>query len=141
MGKRSRSKTSAKIAAVIPPAQDLASLHWRGITRRADHTPNYINDGWSHIELRVLAPQGAPLRITSTGYLSHFLSEDHIVACGAAACVDPLPKQRLQRRFLIRSLRRTPSPHAYELAYLERHHAIAVGWFDGSPRPTSKAMT
>lgn len=58
---------------------------WRGIAMTATHTPNYVNDGWSHIELRVLRPKGIPVPITDTGYRSHFLDGDDVAAAGGAA--------------------------------------------------------
>lgn len=84
MAKRSRSKSSAKSRRPSRPRKTSHRFTWRGITLRADHTPNYINDGWSHIELRLLAPKGAPVPITSTGYLSHFLSDDDLLVTGGA---------------------------------------------------------
>lgn len=62
-----------------------ASLHklvWRHATLRIRHTPDYLSKGWSHIELSVTSPKGAPLPITTTGYLSHFLDADHLAAAG-----------------------------------------------------------
>jgi hypothetical protein len=57
-------------------------LVWRHVTARVRHTPNYINRGWSHIELVVLTPKEAPLPITRTGYLSHFLDEKELAKAG-----------------------------------------------------------
>lgn len=57
-------------------------LVWRGVTARIKHTPNYISTGWSHVEITVLTPKGAPLPITSTGYKSHFLDEEVLKAAG-----------------------------------------------------------
>ena len=36
----------------------------------------------SHIEIIVLAPKAAPIPITNTGYLSHFLDEEHLATAG-----------------------------------------------------------
>lgn len=55
---------------------------WREFKLRAKHTPDYLNDGWSHIELRLVAPKGAPLPITATGYRSHFLAETELIEAG-----------------------------------------------------------
>jgi len=57
-------------------------LAWRHVTARVRHTRNYINTGWSHIEIIVLTPKGAPVPITSTGYLSHFLDEQELARAG-----------------------------------------------------------
>lgn len=58
------------------------TLVWRGVTCRVRHTPNYISKGWSHVEIFVTKPKKAPLPITSTGYLSHFLGEDELKRAG-----------------------------------------------------------
>lgn len=57
-------------------------LVWRHVTARVRDTRNYINTGWSHIELIVTAPKDAPVPITSTGYLSHFLDERELAKAG-----------------------------------------------------------
>ena len=57
-------------------------LLWRDVSCRVRHTPNYISKGWSHIEIIVLKPKGAPIPITSTGYLSHFLDAEMLAAAG-----------------------------------------------------------
>ncbi len=57
-------------------------LVWRDITCRVRHTPNYLSKGWSHIEIIVQKPEGAPLPITETGYRSHFLDADHLNRAG-----------------------------------------------------------
>jgi hypothetical protein len=38
----------------------------------------------NHIEIRVIAPKGAPIPVTSTGYRSHFLSAEEVRAAGDA---------------------------------------------------------
>lgn len=57
-------------------------LVWRGVICRVTHERNYISKGWSHLELRVVSPNGRPLPITDTGYRSHFLDEDDLYAAG-----------------------------------------------------------
>jgi hypothetical protein len=64
------------------PKMTTARLVWRDVTCRVRCTPNYISKGWTHIELIVVSPKGAPLPITSTGYLSHFLDEDVLKRAG-----------------------------------------------------------
>jgi len=63
-----------------PPT--IHKLVWRDVTCRVRHTRDYISEGWSHIEIIVLAPKDAPLPITQTGYLSHFLDEDDLATSG-----------------------------------------------------------
>ena len=60
-------------------------LVWRHAACRVRHTRDYISTGWSHIELVLVSPKGAPLPITSTGYLSHFLDEAELAAAGGPA--------------------------------------------------------
>lgn len=61
-------------------AKTTATFVWRHLKLRVTHTPDYINPGWSHIELHVLAPKGAPCPVTMTGYLSHFLDAGELAA-------------------------------------------------------------
>lgn len=58
------------------------TFRWRHLTLRAKHAPNYINEGWSHVELFVVAPKAAPCPLTATGYFSHFLDEQHLITAG-----------------------------------------------------------
>ena len=79
--------TASKPASRKKPAKKKSvttthKLAWRDVTCRVRHTPNYISKGWSHIEIIVLRPKGAPLPITQTGYLSHFLYEEHLATAG-----------------------------------------------------------
>jgi hypothetical protein len=62
--KPSTSKRAATKKAVVKPSTH--KLVWRDITCRVKHTPNYISKGWSHLEIMVVAPKGAPLPITGT---------------------------------------------------------------------------
>lgn len=55
---------------------------WNGITISVRHQRDYISKGWDHIELQVVAPKGAILPITATGYLSHFLTPADLKAAG-----------------------------------------------------------
>lgn len=58
------------------------TVQWREFKLRIKHTPDYINPGWSHVELHLVSPKGAPLPITTTGYKSHFLTEEELQAAG-----------------------------------------------------------
>jgi hypothetical protein len=51
---------------------------WRRVRFRARFTADYLIDGCNHLELIVLAPKGAALPITETGYLSHFDTEARV---------------------------------------------------------------
>lgn len=77
--KTAASKKSRKAATRKPSSTKLV---WREVTCRVRHTPNYLSKGWSHIELIVHRPKNAPLPITNTGYLSHFLDENLLKRAG-----------------------------------------------------------
>lgn len=56
----------------MEPQSHTYNLIWQGITVRVVHTPRR----WTaieHLEIRSVAPEGAALPITDTGYRSHFL--------------------------------------------------------------------
>lgn len=85
----SKSKAAARKAAAKPKAPKpahkktaTAKLVWRDVTCRVRHTPHYLSKGWSHIEIVVVSPKKAPLPITETGYLSHFLDEKLLKKAG-----------------------------------------------------------
>lgn len=83
----SKSKTPARTAKPKAPKPAhkktaTANLVWRDVTCRVKHTPNYLSEGWSHIEIIVVSPKKAPLPITGTGYLSHFLDADLLAKHG-----------------------------------------------------------
>ena len=87
-GKKTKTASAAKPKEgrrPTKPAKKVATTHrleWRGVTARVRHTPNYLSKGWSHIELIVLTPKAAPLPITQTGYLSHFLDAELLAMSG-----------------------------------------------------------
>ena len=57
-------------------------FNWNDVVLSVRHQPDYVSKGWDHIELRVVAPTGAILPITETGYLSHFLTAADLKAAG-----------------------------------------------------------
>lgn len=77
-------KTAAQTKKRPVKATTPHKLVWRDITCRVRHTPDYLSKGWSHIEVKVLQPKGAPLPITDTGYPSHFLGHDELQRAGGA---------------------------------------------------------
>ena len=79
---KSSSKPARRSRAKALPKTVTHKLVWRHATCRVRHTRDYISKGWSHIELMVTSPKGAPLPITSTGYLSHFLDAADLAAAG-----------------------------------------------------------
>lgn len=64
------------------PRKSVEKFAWRGIEMSATHTRDWLGEGWSHLEMRVLKPKGRPVPITDTGYLSHFLDEADLKAAG-----------------------------------------------------------
>ena len=59
-------------------------ITWRHVRCRLVHTRNYLDQGWSQLEIEVVNPKDAPLPITETGYRAHYISEDDLVAAGGA---------------------------------------------------------
>lgn len=57
------------------------SFTWRGIEIEAIYTPLKWNT-IAHLEVRSVAPKGAPLPISETGYRSHFHQPETIEARG-----------------------------------------------------------
>ena len=81
--KRADNSMSAKaIKKQLATTKTTHRLVWRDFTCRVRHTSDYISKGWTHLELIVVKPKGAPIPITSTGYLSHFLDEDLLAKHG-----------------------------------------------------------
>ncbi|MGQ0672819.1 MAG: hypothetical protein ACT4N2_08085 [Hyphomicrobium sp.] len=66
-------KPKFKPAKVTNPRTTTVRFTWNDVVLSVRHQPDYISKGWDHIELRVVAPKGAIVPITNTGYLSHFL--------------------------------------------------------------------
>lgn len=65
------------------------NLEWRGITVQVTYVPDWLGiagDGVrvAHLEVLTLAPEGAPLPITETGYRSHFLDPAAVAEAGGA---------------------------------------------------------
>ena len=85
MSKAPAKKTKRAAKKTAAPRKAVQRFTWRGVEMTATHEPNYISDGSSHIELRVVNPKGKPVPITDTGYLSHFLDEDELAGAGGAA--------------------------------------------------------
>jgi hypothetical protein len=71
---------------------------------RIEHRANYFHEGLDHIEIITRSPKRAPLPITDTGYLSHFIGAAQLEAAGGPeafvadwlkrASADPLWRRR-----------------------------------------------
>ena len=57
-------------------------MDWRGVRIRVEHEADYLSGFLSHISLHVVAPFGAPLPVTGTGYRSHFVDPDVVESFG-----------------------------------------------------------
>jgi hypothetical protein len=77
-----KTTSTTKKAAKRLKAPITHKLVWRDITCRVKHTPNYLSPGWTHLEITVISPKGAPLPITETGYRSHFLDAELLDRAG-----------------------------------------------------------
>ena len=53
------------------PQPQVYCFTWQRVEIEATYTPRKFN-AIAHLEIRSIAPEGAPLPITSTGYRSHF---------------------------------------------------------------------
>ena len=85
MTTKTKSKTKAckgSTTRAKKPATATKKLVWRHVRCRVRHTPDYLSKGWSHIEIIVITPMGAPIPITVTGYRSHFLDEELLAKAG-----------------------------------------------------------
>lgn len=59
-------------------------LDWRGVRIRVEFEADYLSGFMSHIALYVVAPFGAPLPVTETGYRSHFVDAGAVESFGGA---------------------------------------------------------
>jgi hypothetical protein len=55
---------------------------WREFTLRVVHTPDVVNQGWSHIELTVVSPEGHPLPLGLSDRFVHELAEQVLITSG-----------------------------------------------------------
>jgi len=78
-----------------------ARIVWRDVTAKVRHTHDYLLDGQDHVEVMVVAPAGAVLPITETGYRSHFLPAEELAAAGGAVrfVLDWLDREARTRRW------------------------------------------
>lgn len=56
---------------------------WRHVRCKVIETPDYFA-GQTHLELHAIAARDVPLPITQTGYRSHFIAAQALVAAGGA---------------------------------------------------------
>lgn len=58
-------------------------IDWHGICVEVSYEPDWLRSaGVAHLQLQSVAPEGAPLPVTETGYRSHFTSTDDVLAEG-----------------------------------------------------------
>jgi len=63
-------------------------IDWQGITLSVTYDPASFGGGAytvAHLEIRSIAPAGAALPVTETGYRSHFLSPVYVEQAGGPA--------------------------------------------------------
>ena len=70
------------------------TLLWEGVTILVSYEPDWMGlaakgIGWpySHLEIQVVEPKGAPLPLTDTGYLSQFLEVGEAEDAGGPAAL------------------------------------------------------
>ena len=57
-------------------------LVWHAVTCHVLHTRDFMSPGWTQLEIVVVTPKGAPMPITETGYLAHYIDAAELVAAG-----------------------------------------------------------
>ena len=69
------------------PKRDITRsvLVWRHIKCRLTETRDFMQPGWTQIEIEVVSPKGAPIPITETGNLAHYLGADELSSAGGVA--------------------------------------------------------
>jgi hypothetical protein len=62
----------------------VGTIDWQGITLSVGYEPHWLGKPnlAAHLEIHVIAPEGALLPITNTGYRSHFTRCEEIEAAG-----------------------------------------------------------
>lgn len=77
-------------------------LIWRDVTLRIRHQRNYLTKGTDHVEIIVVAPEGAILPVTETGYRSHFIGTADLKAAGGPLrfVTDWLDREAKSRRWI-----------------------------------------
>jgi hypothetical protein len=72
------------------PRKSRYEISWRNpvtnqdIRIRITHARDYLSTGNDHIEIESIAPKKAPIPITATGYLSHFIKPLELINVGGA---------------------------------------------------------
>lgn len=56
---------------------------WQGTVIEATYKPHYVKGVITHLAIRSIRPERAPLPITGTGYLSHFHAPGTVEAKGS----------------------------------------------------------
>lgn len=59
-------------------------FNWRHLRCKVQETPHYLSNGWTMLQLEVVASRDTPCPITTTGYLAHFLDEADLAHAGGA---------------------------------------------------------
>lgn len=86
----------------FPRHIEVETIDWRGVLIEISYEPRWMDDAIiAHLELRTIAPEGAPIPVTETGYRSDFIAQGNVEGMGG-----PIP---------------------YVLAWLE-HEAKRSGW-------------
>lgn len=96
-------KANRKTAKTTKRPTSTVRFTWNDIVLSVRHQQDYSSKGWDHIELRVVAPKGAILPITVTGYLSHFLTPADLKASGGpkAYFIECLERQSKSKKWKI----------------------------------------
>lgn len=55
---------------------------WRHVRCKVTETSDYLSNGWTMLELTVIAARDTPVPITETGFLAHGIDTDELKAAG-----------------------------------------------------------
>lgn len=67
--------------------QERTTVHWfswRHLRLKLEETPHYLTQGWTMLQLHVIAARDTPCPITPTGYLAHFMDDGELADAGGA---------------------------------------------------------
>lgn len=96
------------------------------ITIRITQTRNHLSAGQDHVEIESLKPKHAPLPVTETGYVSHFLPALELVNAGGAVT------------FVTAWLEREARGKAWQTAVAKRAQGDLFAWADAQCDVTAK---
>lgn len=93
---------------------------------RIEHRADYFYPGMDHVEIETRVPKRAPLPITQTGYLSHFIAAAALEAAGGPEA------------FVRDWLKRAGADPVWRLSEEQRRQGDLFGWADAQAEATTQ---